>query len=159
MSQTAPSRPVRTLLVATLIGAFVLGACGGDDDADSDGGSSATESSEAPEPEESSGSAESSGSGELVDNEVRDVISDNIGTDDGVGLDDAIATLSPETRYSVVAGQLDPEPTVEIDGSNIRLVFSGGSITDATMACIVGSVVQEESETLTVVYPDGEQVC
>ena len=131
-------------MTATVISALVLGACGGDDDADSDGANPATASSD---------------SGELVDNEVRDVITDAVGTDGDVDLDDAIATLSPETRYSVVAGQLDPEPEVQIDGSDIRLVFSGGSLVDATMACIIGSVVQEESETLTVVYPDGEKVC
>ena len=133
------------MVAVTAIGAFMLAGCGGDDDdAGTDDGDSA---------------AESPDSGELVDNEVRDVISDNVGTDDGVDLDDAIATLSPETRYSVAAGQLDPEPDVQIDGNDIRLVFSSGSITDATMSCIIGSVVQETSETLTVVYPDGEQVC
>lgn len=95
----------------------------------------------------------------LADNEVRDVITDAVGSDGETDLDSAIASLSPETRYSVVAGQLDPEPAVEIDGPNIRLVFPGGSITDATLSCIVASVVQEESEVLTVVYPDGEKVC
>ena len=144
MSPTTQSRGVRTLVTATVISALVVGACGDDDDAGSDGANPATASSD---------------SGELVDNEVRDVITDAAGTDGDVDLDDAIATLSPETRYSVVAGQLDPEPDVQIDGSDIRLVFSGGSLVDATMSCIIGSVVQEESETLTVVYPDGEKVC
>ena len=102
---------------------------------------------------------ESSDSGELVDNEVRDVISDGIGTDGDVDLESAIATLSPETRYSVVAGQLDPEPDVQINGTDIRLIFSGGSLVDATMSCIISSVVQEVSETVTDVYPDGEKVC
>jgi hypothetical protein len=144
-AQPRASRVARTLIAAAVIGALVLGACGGDDDdAGSDGGGSTGESSD---------------SGELVDNEVRDVITDAVGTDGDVDLDAAIATLSPETRYSVVAGQLDPEPDVQIDGSDIRLVFSGGSLVDATMSCIIGSVVQEESETLTVVYPDGEKVC
>ena len=128
-----------------------MGACGGDDDdSGSDGGSTAAESADP---------AESSDSGELVDNEVRDVISDGIGTDGDVDLESAIATLSPETRYSVVAGQLEPEPEVQIDGSDIRLVFDGGSLVDSTMSCIIASVVQEESETVTLVYPDGEQVC
>lgn len=154
MSTTAQPRATRTLITAAVIGALVLGACGGDDDAGSDGGDSAEESSDG------GGSAEeSSDSGELVDNEVRDVISDGIGTDGDVDLESAIASLSPETRYSVVAGQLEPEPEVKIDGSDIRLVFDGGSLVDSTMSCIIASVVQEESETVTLVYPDGEQVC
>ena len=145
MSTTAQPRAVRTLIAAAVLGALVLGACGGDDDdSGSDGGGS---------------TAESSDSGELVDNEVRDVISDGIGTDGDVDLESAIATLSPETRYSVVAGQLEPEPEVQIDGSDIRLVFDGGSLVDSTMSCIIASVVQEKSETVTLVYPDGEQVC
>lgn len=75
------------------------------------------------------------------------------------GPDDAIGGLSAETRYDIVAGQLDPEPTVEIDGDDIRLVFSGGSVADAQLGCIVASVTQVPSETVTLVYPDGEEAC
>lgn len=89
---------------------------------------------------------------------MRDSITDAMG-EDGQTLDDAIGTLSPETRFDIVAGQLDPEPKVEINGSDIRLVFDGGSIEQAFMDCIIAGVVLEEGETLTLVFPDGEEAC
>ena len=125
-------------------------SCGGDDD------TGALSESPAPAADDA---ATGGDAGELADNDARDSLIDAVGDESDVDVDDAIASLSPETRYDIVAGQLEPEPDVEIDGSSIRLVFDDGSVTNAVMDCILASAIQRADETLTLVYPDGDTVC
>lgn len=148
------------------VGAALLVACGGDDETDrsdqtvddqtvdgqtADTSASATMTSDAA----ADGAAEIEvGEGDTV----RDVLTDAMG-EQGADLDAAISAIPAQSRFEAVAGQLDPEPSVEIDGGDIRLVFDGGTVADATFACIVGGSFVEPGETLTLVYPDGEQAC
>ncbi len=134
-----------------IVAALVVTACGGDDD-----GAASPVTVAAADQNDSAATDEG---GVLADNDVRDVLDEAVGTDGEAGLDEAIATLSPGTRYGIVAGLLDPEPDVEINGTDIRLVFPGGSVTNSFADCIVVSVIQEVDEVVTVVYPDGEQAC
>lgn len=124
-----------------------LAGCGGDDDATPDD----TTSNER--------SGESGDDGALADNDARDSVLDAVGDESDVDLDDAIASLSPATRYDIAAGQMDPEPSVEIDGSEIRLVFGDGTVANAVIDCILASAIQTVDETVTLVYPDGDKVC
>lgn len=138
-TQTLARRAITTLMTVTL-----MAACGGDDGA---------------EPDQTSATATAEPSDALAENEARDDLLGAVDDDTDVDLDDAIASLSPATRYDIAAGQLDPEPTVEIDGDSIRLVFGDGTVTNAVMDCILAGAVQRADETLTLVYPDGDQVC
>jgi hypothetical protein len=143
--------PTRTALAALAACSLALTACGGDDEdttpPDTPSSEAATDApTDAPAIEFEPG-----------DNVV-DAVTDAMG-EDGQALDDALAAMSPEARFGPVASQLDPEPTVEVDGSDIRLVFDGSSVGNATFDCIVGGAFLEPGETLTMVYPDGEQEC
>jgi len=152
------------------VGAALLVACGGDDETDrsaddqaADTSSSATMTSDAAPDAASDPAPDAAGDGaaeiEVGEGDtVRDVLTDAMG-DQGADLDAAISAIPAQSRFEAVAGQLDPEPSVEIDGGDIRLVFDGGTVADATFACIVGGSFVEPGETLTVVYPDGEQAC
>ncbi len=125
-----------------------VAGCGGDDDATPDDATSNERSGD-----------EANDDSALADNDARDSVLDAVGDESDVDLDDAIASLSPETRYDIAAGQMDPEPSVEIDGSEIRLVFGDGTVGNAVMDCILASAIQTVDETVTLVYPDGDKVC
>jgi hypothetical protein len=144
--------------------ASLLVACGGDDEA-TDTGSADAEPAAAVDgqSEPAVGTAPGGGTplGGGTDGDgstVRDVLTDAMGAD-GASVDAAISSLSTETRFEVVVDRLDPRPTLEIDGSAIRFVFDSGSTQDAILVCMIGGSFVEPGETLTLVYPDGEQVC
>ncbi|MEM1331943.1 MAG: hypothetical protein AAGG08_00670 [Actinomycetota bacterium] len=143
----------RTLLTGLAAAALVVAACGSDDDADDTTDASSDTETVADEP---TASGDGDGSEVLADNEVRDDVIDAVDPDGQ--LDDAIGGLSAETRYDIVAGQIG-DPEIEINGDDIRLVYDSGSVDDAFGNCIVASVTQLETETVTLVYPDGEEVC
>lgn len=144
-----------------VVGIAVIAACGGDDDAQTP----AVEATAAPDSDDvaagdESGVQDDSGSVEMSGDDASDMITDALGEgDDGETFDDALATVSPETRYGIAAGQLDPEPSVEVDGTEIRLVFDGGTVANAFIDCIIATVTAAEGETVTLVYPDGDEVC
>lgn len=147
---------------AALAALAVLAACGGGDDNDTDtdaaepaaGGSNDSVSNDSGSNEEPTDVTIEIGDGDTV----RDVLTDAMG-EQGADVNAAISALSPESRFSAVAGQLEPEPRVEVDGTDIRLVFDGGSVSNAMFDCLVGGAFVEPGETLTMVYPDGEQAC
>lgn len=144
--------------LATVI---TLAACGGDDAGPAgvaaETGTDDTGGNDEPEPNP----ADQTEPVHVVageDSTVLDVLTDAMG-EDGDAVRDAIAAVPSETVFEIVADQLDPRPQVEIDGTDIRLVFDGGTVDDATFDCIVAGSFVEAGQTLTVVYPDGEQVC
>ena len=128
--------------------AILVVACGGDD---------ADTADDPPAPVVDDDTATDGADSALADNDARESILDAV--DDDSDVDSAIASLSPDTRYGIVAGQLDPEPDVVIDGTSIQLVFDDGTVTNAFMDCILASAIQSADETVTLVYPDGEKVC
>lgn len=151
---------------AALAALAVLAACGGGDDTDTDtdaaepaaGGSNDSVSNDSVSNEEPTDVTIEIGDGDGDGDTVRDVLTDAMG-EQGADVNAAISALSPESRFSAVAGQLEPEPRVEVDGTDIRLVFDGGSVSNAMFDCLVGGAFVEPGETLTMVYPDGEQAC
>ncbi|MGB0112274.1 MAG: hypothetical protein WBP59_03555 [Ilumatobacteraceae bacterium] len=78
---------------------------------------------------------------------------------DAAGAGDVLASTSATTRFSVVADQLDPVPSVEVDGVHIRFVFDSGSVEDVIFNCMVAGAFLEDGEVLTMVHPDGEVDC
>ncbi|MFP5488639.1 MAG: hypothetical protein ACLGHQ_10080 [Acidimicrobiia bacterium] len=149
---------------AALAVVATLAACGGADTADdTDTGDTGTDTgnSETGDEAVAEGSSDDATGAtiEIAEGDtVRDVLTGVMG-DEGADLDAAISAIPPETRFTAVASQLEPEPDVEVNGTDIRLVFDGGSVSDATFACLVGGGFVEPGETLTMVYPDGEQAC
>lgn len=156
---------------AALAALAALAACGGGDDTAADTDTDAAAAEPAAGGSNDSGSNDSASSDSVSNEEptdvtieigdgdtVRDVLTDAMG-EQGADVNAAISALSPESRFSAVAGQLEPEPRVEVDGTDIRLVFDGGSVSNATFDCLVGGAFVEPGETLTMVYPDGEQAC
>lgn len=78
-------------------------------------------------------------------------------TDD---LDDAIDSVGFEQVIEIAAGQLNPEPTVEVNGDNATLTFPEGSVElDYIIPCTVVGTFTTGAQTITVVYPDGERLC
>jgi hypothetical protein len=136
------SRAIVVLALVTVAG------CGGDD----------PEPTGDPAGDQVTMESGSAGTDVLAENASRDTVLDAVGGTDG-GVDDAIAGLSAEQRYGIVAGRLDPEPDVEIDGREVRLVFDGGSVSDAVMDCILATAIQRADETVTLVYADGDETC
>lgn len=136
---------------AVALACVMIVGCGGDDDADAD--------SEPPAAADSGDAANDEGGDALVDNDARESVLDVVGDETDVDLDSAIASLSPQTRYGIAAGQMNPEPDIEIDGSDIRLVFGDGTVGNSVMDCILASTIQTVDETVTLVYPDGDKVC
>jgi hypothetical protein len=144
----------RTTLAALAACSLALAACGGNDDA----AESPPETVAAPAVPAAEGSDGMPDIQVAPGDDPVDAITDAMG-EDGEAIDDALAAIPAESRFDVVASQLDPKPTVEVDGSDIRLVFDGSSIDNATFDCIVAGSFVEPGETLTLVYPDGEQEC
>lgn len=160
-TQTAPRHQVASRRLPAIsiiaVAALTLASCGGDDDAQ-------------PSPQvgvaNDATSADTTGNdttsddatGQLVEGGVVDVLADAMG-EDGEAVRDALAAVPSETMFAIVADQLDPRPTVEIAGNDIRLVFDGGTVDNATFDCIVAGSFLEQGQTLTVIYPDGRQVC
>lgn len=156
------------LRITVALAAATLFACSGDDAATDTGTATDTATDTGTDQVDDAttptDAAATEGSTDAVDIEVgegdtvRDVLTDAMG-EQGADLDAAISAIPAQSRFEAVASQLEPEPTVEIDGGDVRLVFDGGSVSNATFDCIVAGSFVEPGETLTVVYPDGEQSC
>ncbi len=157
----------RPLAIAALA-ALTLTACGGSDDATTDTPAAddattddASPAADAPDEDASpvddppsiDGASSDSGEAPIGVDENGDIdFSDDV--------DSALDAVGFEGIVGIAADQLDPKPTVEVDGDNATLTFSEGSLeSNAWLPCGVMSALISEGQTVTVVYPDGEQVC
>jgi hypothetical protein len=148
--------PVVTLIALT----GLLVACGGEDQT-SDAPDVTAAAPDTPDTPDTLDTPDTGGAGDVtpVDGStIRDGLTDAMG-DAGGTVDEVLGSMSAESRFNIVVDQLDPAPTLEIDGASIRFVFDSGSVQDAILPCMVGGTFLEAGETLTVSYPDGEQTC
>lgn len=142
---------LRRSIVATVAAAALLGACGGSDDEPATPAAPAEESTDEATTENPLGDG-TDNAPIGVDEEGNIDFSDEI--------DDAIDVAGFETVAKTIAGQLDPEPDVTIDGNDARFTFSEGTVdSNAWLPCSVANALLTDGQTLTVVYPDGEQLC
>jgi hypothetical protein len=82
----------------------------------------------------------------------------DIGFSDDV--DQALDGVGFESIITIAAEQLDPSPEVSFDGNDATLTFSEGSVdSNAWLPCGVMAAFVEAGQTVTVVYPDGRQLC
>lgn len=148
------SRSRQAVVSSLVVISVVLSACGGSDaPAQPASGDSQTSNND------SQSVNDDAPTGELASDGVASEILDALPADGEESLDKAIGSLDAEQRFGISASQLEPEPKVEVNGKDIRFVFPGGSVGNATFDCIVGGVIALDDETLTLVYPDGEKVC
>ncbi|MEP1124822.1 MAG: hypothetical protein ABJH68_13130 [Ilumatobacter sp.] len=151
-----PTNRLRRPLAVAALAALALTACGGSDDSSTDTPAvdGATQDDASVEDDASVDEASSdSGEPPIGVDESGDIdFSDDV--------DSALDAVGFEGIVGIAADQLDPKPAVEVDGDNATLTFSEGSVeADAWLPCSVMSALISDGQTVTVVYPDGEQVC
>jgi hypothetical protein len=150
-----PTRTPRSLIAVLALGLALAGAACGSDDDDSaapaaEDGAAADSGTDAADPgADDADEGAAGGTGDLAD---------AIAGEDAPDLDAAFDALGFETLMETVGDQLGAS-SVEVDGDDARIVLDDKSLDDAMMDCIVAGSFVDEGQTVTVVYPDGEQLC
>jgi hypothetical protein len=159
-------------LAVAVFAAFAVTACGGsetdstaDDTADTIETNVDTSTDDAIDTD-TNADAENTDNDADADAETDGSIEPPIGVDDNGDieftddLDDAIDSVGFDQVIEIAAGQLTPEPSVEVNGDNATLTFPEGSVDlDYIIPCTVVGAFTTEDQAVTVVYPDGERLC
>jgi hypothetical protein len=148
----------RGILSFVVASALLVSACGG-----SDAPSGDESPPSASDPVEGSADAvqdEDSATDGADSAEAPVIVGDDGSIDFSDDVDGALDALGLEQTINILADQLDPRPEVSIDGNAVTFTFSEGAVeSDAWLPCASGSAFLGDGDTLTVVYPDGQQEC
>jgi hypothetical protein len=152
------TRTPRSFIAVLALGLALGGAaCGSDDDdsatAPAEDGAAADAGTEAGAGDAADAEAsegEAGGSGDLPEA--------ILGEEDAADLDAAFDAVGYETIMETVGDQLGAS-SVEVDGDDARIVLDDKTLDDAMMDCIVAGSFVDEGQTVTMVYPDGEELC
>ena len=136
------------------VAALSIAACGGSDADDSDSTPTPTAESDS---SDAGSDATPIGDGS---EEAPIGVDENGDIEFSEDFDEALDAVGCESIINIAAEQLDPSPEVSFDGNDATLTFSEGSVdSNAWLPCGVMGAFVEEGQTVTVVYPDGQQLC